>query len=162
MQSLTEWLPWITRLSHGLYADIISDNSGSNIGGCLGSNHRELEQMEGKVKSGISGVGPTLQPHSSTLDVNFWIYHHISKKLRSRPFFWGVKHFCRNTRSWFFSCLNIGVFRQIANFPILLKISESQDQVNIWLFFFRRLKNQLLVFLQKCLTPQKKHLNLNF
>ena len=46
--------------------------------------HRELEQMEGKVKSGTSGVGPTLQPHSSTLDEKFQKYYHFLKKFRSR------------------------------------------------------------------------------
>ena len=43
--------------------------------------HRELEQMEGKVKSSISGVGPRFQPHSSTLDEKFLKHNHIFKKI---------------------------------------------------------------------------------
>ena len=47
--------------------------------------HRELEQIEGKVKSDISPVGLTLQPHRYTLDENLQkiiiIFKNISQYL---------------------------------------------------------------------------------
>ena len=91
--------------------------------------------MEGEVKSNISPVGLTLQPHRCTLKENFLKNYHIFKKFRSRSFIWVVKHFCRNTKSWFFSPLNMVIFCQIANFHILLNISGLKDQAQNWLFF---------------------------
>ena len=105
-------------------------------------NHRDLEHLETKVESGTSQEGLLSCPNNSALDENFLKYHHIIKKFRSSAFIWGVKHFCRNTRSWFFSSLNMGIFCQIANSPILLNISGSQDQAKNWPFF-RQLKTQL-------------------
>ena len=41
---------------------------------------------------------PNLQPHSSTLDENVLKYNRTSKRFRSRPLLWGVKHFC--SKNW--------------------------------------------------------------
>ena len=74
-----------------------------------------------------------------------------------------VKHFCRSTKSWFFSSLKMVSFCHIANFLILLKISGLQDQAkNLLTFFFRQPKNPLVVFLQICLTTQMKDIDLYF
>ena len=48
----------------------------------------------------------------------------------------------------------MGIFCQIANLPILLNISGSQDQAKKGIFF-RQLKNPLLVFFYKNVWPLK-------
>ena len=53
------------------------------------------------------------------------------------------------------------IFAKLQISPILHYIYGSQDQAENW-FFFRQLKNELLVSLQKCLTPLKKGLGQNF
>ena len=41
----------------------------------------------------------------ATFQRNIFECHHISKRFMSGPFFWGVKHFCGKTESWFLSSL---------------------------------------------------------
>ena len=79
----------------------------------------------------------------------------------SRSFIWVVKHFCRSTRNWFFSSLNMGIFAKLQISPFCLisvdyRIKPKTD------FFFRQLKRSFVVNLQKCLTTQMKDLDLNF
>ena len=57
----------------------------------------------------------------------------------------------------------MGIFTKLQNFLILSNIIGTRHEAKYWLFFlFGELKIQLLIFLQKCLTPQKTYNDLNF
>ena len=76
----------------------------------------------------VAPLGPKFVHPITTLELKvFYNVIVFSKYLGQDLSFEGSKIFV----SWFFSRLNMGIFCQIANSPILLKISGSQDQANI-------------------------------